>query len=465
MRSVVPASWSSLCLLAASCRDRSGSHPSIDAAAASPSLPDVAPPLTGDAGAALRKGVVDLQGDLLLTLGDRPLGELVEDTFYVFSTDPATPFDAAVAQTRAMVAALWHGHHFTHRLQSVVPIWVFATTREMDQAIMHYGALPGVATNVSGLYDPTLNEIFFATQPAGLTTLDPQMCRPMLAGDFVRSDLHAWLGEGFCALFEDADVSASGETRFHSNARTKVLVDALKDPAKASDVQIQSLFAMSNEEFARDEPLHTALAREMMRLLASRGQLWDWYHGWRDQALSDPTGEKALLAVTGKTPQQLNGEVVAWVQGAGALTDQPALSSSRRDTMFLGCADACGVCGESEVELFRRALLSGQPAYVTLRRSRAASCNGAQRSRIMALSVSTRCSGNRHRGGDDEPELRPGSVHGEKAARHPVRTYGYRRLRRDHPGRSAGRTHHRRSRRSRRWQDHLRRPDARCRRP
>ncbi len=160
--------------------------------------------------------------------------------------------------------------------------------------------------------------IFFAKQPDGVTTLDRQQCRPMIAADFPGSVSHRWVREGFCALFDAADVSASGEMHFHPDAHIRTLLDTLADAGTAGRVKLQSLFKASNTAFAKDALLDEALAREMMRFLSTRNQLWDWYHAWHDGVATDPTGE-ALLAVTGNTPEQLNGEFEAWATSPGAM--------------------------------------------------------------------------------------------------------------------------------------------------
>jgi hypothetical protein len=106
---------------------------------------------------------------------------------------------------------------------------------------------------------------------------------------------------------------------FHPDQHIKTLLDALADAGTAGRVNIQPLFKSSNTAYWKDAPLDEALAREMMRFLSTRNQLWDWYHAWRDGVATDPTGEKALLAVTGKTPEQLNGDFVAWVTSPAAV--------------------------------------------------------------------------------------------------------------------------------------------------
>lgn len=94
----------------------------VSLAAAEALLPDVAPPLSERGAKALREDGEKRKGELLLTIGDSPRGEFVEDTFYVLSTEAGAPYDAAVAQARAMVAALWHGRHFKFRLEHAIPI-------------------------------------------------------------------------------------------------------------------------------------------------------------------------------------------------------------------------------------------------------------------------------------------------------------------------------------------------------
>lgn len=334
-----PYAWSIGCLLAlASCKTQAsiampdGGPAAVTAtpSAAAPDLPasvaadeslvpDVAPPLSERGAKALREDGEKRKGDLLLAIGDSPRGQFVEDTFYVLSTDPAAPYDAAVAQARAMVAALWHGRHFTYRLEHAIPIWVFKSTEDMGDAIRRY-APEGVPTNEIGVYSDGYREIFFATAPAGITTLNHEMCHPMLAQDLPpMGDAMLWVYEGFCALFEASDITPSGEMHFKPHMRIMTLQKDLRTPAVAGEVRLDKLLGMKDDVFTADEPLHYAMAREFFRFLWIRNQLWPWYHAYRRGIVKDPTGQKALEAVTGQTLAQVNDAWLAWAKSPAAL--------------------------------------------------------------------------------------------------------------------------------------------------
>ena len=45
---------------------------------------------------------------------------------------------------------------------------------------------------------------------------------------------------------------------------------------------MDTLFGMTDDTFRSDESLNYGRAREMLRWLLQRGQLWSFYHRWRD---------------------------------------------------------------------------------------------------------------------------------------------------------------------------------------
>jgi hypothetical protein len=80
-------------------------------------------------------------------------------------------------------------------------------------------------------------------------------------------------------------------------------------------VGLVQLFSLSDEVFRNEkEDLHYTMARYFCLWMQSKGWLWDFYQRWRDHAADDPTGEKAFLAVTGKTPAELNGQWQSYVR-------------------------------------------------------------------------------------------------------------------------------------------------------
>jgi hypothetical protein len=73
---------------------------------------------------------------------------------------------------------------------------------------------------------------------------------------------------------------------------------------------------MTRADFhAGDENLHYAMARYVCQWLDARGQLWPFYHAWRDGVTDDPAGEKAFARAVGMTPAQANESWVKWVRG------------------------------------------------------------------------------------------------------------------------------------------------------
>jgi hypothetical protein len=60
--------------------------------------------------------------------------------------------------------------------------------------------------------------------------------------------------------------------------------------------------------------LNYASARYFCQWLDQKNLLWPFYQRWRDSHADDPTGEKAFVAVVGKTPAEADAEWARWVQ-------------------------------------------------------------------------------------------------------------------------------------------------------
>ena len=72
---------------------------------------------------------------------------------------------------------------------------------------------------------------------------------------------------------------------------------------------------MSDEVFRGElEDLNYASARYFCQWLDQKDLLWPFYQRWRDNHADDPTGEKAFLAVVGKSLPEADAEWARWVQ-------------------------------------------------------------------------------------------------------------------------------------------------------
>jgi hypothetical protein len=136
-----------------------------------------------------------------------------------------------------------------------------------------------------------------------------------------------WAGEGMAALFEQPRFTIDGDIRGEKNWRWDALVKALRDGDPSA--HMEGLFGMSDDVFRgaledggmdlAARGMHEATARYLMQWLQDRGgagdDAWRFYREWRDVAAGDKSGRKAFETVTGRTPEQAEGDWEQWVKG------------------------------------------------------------------------------------------------------------------------------------------------------
>ena len=220
-----------------------------------------------------------------------------------------------------MTDAMYAGPFNSHRLDTSVGVWVYSTPdgfkRGLSVHIMQDHDLPGL-----GVYDPGTGQIVVRTDAAGVGSVAHEIVHPMVLGDMPH--VPTWLAEGISSLFEvpvfvdepGKPPAAHGAAHF----RLQTLRDALasRKPAVVQQVSVDRLFTLRFPDtfYVKDvdlAELNYACAREFVRMLDQRGQLWPWYHRYRDGLLEDPSGDVALKAVTGKTPAEMTADFVAWI--------------------------------------------------------------------------------------------------------------------------------------------------------
>jgi len=145
----------------------------------------------------------------------------------------------------------------------------------------------------------------------GLGTLTHELVHPLLETDFPTAPI--WINEGIASLFEAPVIPKAGEIHGVKNWRWPKLRAALLGKNKDA-AGMDRLFGMNDDGFRDEhEGLHYAMARYFCQWLDDHDQLWPFYRKWRDGVANDPTGEKAFLAVVGKTPKDAAAEWRKWV--------------------------------------------------------------------------------------------------------------------------------------------------------
>jgi hypothetical protein len=249
---------------------------------------------------------------------------VVEGLFLFVEVGPSSPlFDEAAQLVARALPPLLDGR-FGKRPDAPITV-LFFTSKPAFVAFTdaEYGTR---ADGNLGLYDPATRSI--ATDASGgrnfLTTLTHEMVHPLLQAEF--PDVPFWFGEAIASVFEAPVFTADGGIHGARWSRRQArLVQALASPRERDLVRIDSFFGMDDRDFAgfsratmsidtSRQQLHYALARSFAVWLDAKGQLWPFYHAWRDSFASDPTGEKAFTAVTGMSPTAADAAWLAWAK-------------------------------------------------------------------------------------------------------------------------------------------------------
>jgi hypothetical protein len=240
---------------------------------------------------------------------------VVEDSFVVAQGDEQAPVDQVVDEVRRETQFLWRTA-LTHRLHHAVTIFVFQHRSTYEAFRKTYGPRDSRPQDIS-FYSPDDHDAFVCMEGGGIGDARHEAAHPLIDEDGPK--LTRVLGEGIPELFEVVSWDASGNPRFEPHFRLQSLRTALRRPDFAPKVRLDYLFSLSDPTaFDGSGALGRALAREALRFLAAKYDLWGFYRRARDGVLDDPTAARALEATTGKSPADLTPEFVAWIQSAEA---------------------------------------------------------------------------------------------------------------------------------------------------
>lgn len=246
------------------------------------------------------------------TVGKQARFETVEGVFLIA---PATgAFGASAAVAKQAIAAYYHGR-FDTRPTKAITVLLFDTAPPYEAYCKARWSKP--CGTPYGFYAPADRTIVMNAGP-GIGTLTHELVHPIVEADFPGAP--TWIDEGVASLYEAFAFTKPGEIRGQKNWRHPALKAALLARGKsfpggpAPYPSLSRLIGMSNTEFrGSKEGLNYATARYFCQWLESKGKLWAFYHAFRDGYDKDPTGEKAFVAVMGKSPAALDDEWAQWV--------------------------------------------------------------------------------------------------------------------------------------------------------
>jgi hypothetical protein len=163
-----------------------------------------------------------------------------------------------------------------------------------------------------GFYTHAERQIVLDVGP-GVGTLTHELVHPLFESDF--PDAPIWIEEGIASLYEGFGLGKQGEIRGVKNWRLPTLIAAVNNPKFRDRARLEALFGMSDETFrGRYESLNYALARYFCLWLEQRNWLWNFYHQWKENYATDPSGERSFLAATGQTQSAANAAFMRWLK-------------------------------------------------------------------------------------------------------------------------------------------------------
>lgn len=287
-----------------------------------PKLPPAAPPPIASQSAApsvapeptAKEPAYNLAGDLeerkqtiVKQVGKKTRFEVVDDVFLIAAANGALGASAVVS--KKALEAYFHGR-FDKKPERAVTILLFENAPPYHAFCKaNWG---DECFTPFGFYTHEIRTVVMNVGP-GIGTLTHELVHPLVEADFPKAP--DWIDEGIASLYEAFSLPKPGEIRGNKNFRHPALVEALRSKKDRTWASLPNLFSMTDKTFRGPrEGLNYAIARYFCQWMDGQNKLWPFYHAWRDDFAKDPTGEKAFLAVMGKSPADLDAAWASWVK-------------------------------------------------------------------------------------------------------------------------------------------------------
>lgn len=242
-------------------------------------------------------------------LGERTGVQTVEGVFVLITPPGQGNSNGTGILTKQVLNAYFNGR-FDKRPAQAVSVYLFQEAKSYEAYCQKRWGEP--CGTPFGFYRPDERRIVMNVGP-GIGTLTHELVHPIVQTDFPGAP--EWLNEGIASLFEALTMPAAGQIHGVKNWRHPRLLRALRSPKERERASLSALFALDDATFRNDdEDLHDAAARYLCLWLDQQGKLWSFYRQFRDNRSSDRGGERAFVAVMGKTPAEANAEWAAWVK-------------------------------------------------------------------------------------------------------------------------------------------------------
>lgn len=216
---------------------------------------------------------------------------VLQKPFVVVGDEPI-----ATVQRRSIQTVKWSvdrlkKDYFKKDPDKIIDVWLFRDKKSYEtNTVKLFGRKP---TTPYGYYSST-DEALVMNINTGGGTLVHEIVHPFIESNF--PDCPSWFNEGFASLYEqcrDRDGHIWGSTNWRLNGLKEAIAER-RVPA------FKTLCSTTRHQFySEDKGINYAQARYLCYYLQEQGLLKTFYHEFRKNVESDPTGYKTLQSVLG----------------------------------------------------------------------------------------------------------------------------------------------------------------------
>ena len=217
---------------------------------------------------------------------------VVERPFVVIGDEPLETVRRRSRSTVRWAVELLKKDYFESDPTEILDIWLFRDGNSYEAHTEKlFGSKP---TTPYGFYSRRHRALVMNISTGG-GTLVHEIVHPFIASNF--PECPSWFNEGLASLYEQA-AEREGRIIGLTNWRLAGLQRSIERGALPS---FESLCAASTDEFYNSDPgSNYAQARYLCYYLQEQGLLAKYYHAFRKNAASDPTGSETLKTVLGE---------------------------------------------------------------------------------------------------------------------------------------------------------------------
>ncbi|MDA1232596.1 MAG: hypothetical protein O2856_17640 [Planctomycetota bacterium] len=216
---------------------------------------------------------------------------VLEKPFVVIGDDAAETVQGHSTNTVQWAVRRLKQDYFTKDPIHIVDIWLFKGKDSYEQnCVTLFGSKPGTPYG----YYSSANKALVMNISTGGGTLVHEIVHPFIEANF--PDCPSWFNEGLASLYEQCR-DDGGHIRGNTNWRLNGLKEAI---ANKRVPLFKTLCSTTRHEFYEEDPgTNYSQARYLCYYLQEQGLLTQFYHEFRINAATDPTGYQTLQSVLG----------------------------------------------------------------------------------------------------------------------------------------------------------------------